>query len=59
MTGNEEIDGQQIEIYDMAGLFILLASGVGLALLVLVGEFIAASYIDTVLDQKQGVRTKQ
>ena len=53
------IEGEQIGIDDMAGIFILLSCSMPLAMMALIVEFLAASYVDTVIEQKRGVSARR
>ena len=56
MSTSGDIETQQMDTYDMWGLFLMLGVGLGMAVVSLITEFVVAAYLDTVSDRRNKVR---
>lgn len=56
-SGSETTGGEQLNLEQMAGIFIVLAAGIGLGLISMVFEYIFAASADSFRDRQEGVRT--
>ena len=57
-SGSETTGGEQLNMEQMAGIFIVFAIGIGLGLICMVFEYLCAASTDTFKDNIEGVRIK-